>query len=55
MPQFVECTINIVNDASSSVNGACRSMIDDYRVTLRIVAYNLQRVKLIKTVFLQND
>ncbi len=31
-------TINIINDASRSVNGDSRSVIDNSRVTLQIVA-----------------
>ncbi len=32
------CILNIINDASKSVNDAFRSVIDDSRVTLQIVA-----------------
>jgi hypothetical protein len=32
------CTINIINDVSRHVNEASRNVIDDLRVTLKIVA-----------------
>jgi hypothetical protein len=34
----VACTIDVINDASMSINDAYESVIDDSRMTLQIVA-----------------
>jgi len=37
-PQFEVCTISIIDDTFVSVNDVTRSLIDNYKVTLQIVA-----------------
>ncbi len=38
---MIVCTTDIINGASSSVNDTSRSIIDDSRVTLQIMASHL--------------